>query len=196
VGLGDRHGENILLEASTGACVHVDFDCLFDKGLNLQKPEVVPFRLTQHMISGMGPTGYDGVFRSVMEVTMRVLREEEAMLIAVLEPFLNDPTLGWAKSQRADSSDAESHRRGKANKDFDARAVINTTRGRLRGVYNLRQSHAWDHHGRHTNAPPPPSGLTDSHLELSVQGQVHRLIQEATSDENLAQMYNGWMAWL
>ena len=47
VGLGDRHGENILFDSCTGDCVHVDFSCLFDKGLALEKPELVPFRLTQ-----------------------------------------------------------------------------------------------------------------------------------------------------
>ena len=47
VGLGDRHGENILFDGHTGDCVHVDFSCLFDKGLALEKPELVPFRLTQ-----------------------------------------------------------------------------------------------------------------------------------------------------
>ena len=47
VGLGDRHGENILFDSTTGDSVHVDFSCLFDKGLSLEKPEVVPFRLTQ-----------------------------------------------------------------------------------------------------------------------------------------------------
>lgn len=47
VGLGDRHGENILFDSTTGDCVHVDFSCLFDKGLQLEKPELVPFRLTQ-----------------------------------------------------------------------------------------------------------------------------------------------------
>ena len=31
VGLGDRHGENILIHTDSGECVHVDFDCLFDK---------------------------------------------------------------------------------------------------------------------------------------------------------------------
>ena len=31
VGLGDRHGENILIDTLSGECVHVDFDCLFDK---------------------------------------------------------------------------------------------------------------------------------------------------------------------
>lgn len=47
VGLGDRHGENILFDSTTGDCIHVDFSCLFDKGLQLEKPELVPFRLTQ-----------------------------------------------------------------------------------------------------------------------------------------------------
>ena len=44
LGLGDRHGENLLMDMCTGACVHVDFSCLFDKGITLEVPEVVPFR--------------------------------------------------------------------------------------------------------------------------------------------------------
>lgn len=31
LGLGDRHGENILFDSLTGECVHVDFNCLFNK---------------------------------------------------------------------------------------------------------------------------------------------------------------------
>lgn len=31
LGLGDRHGENILFDASCGDTVHVDFNCLFNK---------------------------------------------------------------------------------------------------------------------------------------------------------------------
>ena len=44
LGLGDRHGENILFDASNGDTVHVDLNCLFDKGKDLKIPEVVPFR--------------------------------------------------------------------------------------------------------------------------------------------------------
>ena len=29
--LGDRHGENILLDVNSGDVVHVDFNCLFEK---------------------------------------------------------------------------------------------------------------------------------------------------------------------
>lgn len=32
LGLGDRHGENILLDSTCGDVVHVDFNCLFNKG--------------------------------------------------------------------------------------------------------------------------------------------------------------------
>lgn len=36
----------------------------------------------------------------------------------------------------------------------------------------------------------------DAAHPLSVQGQVQRLIQQATSDENLSRMYIGWMPFL
>jgi serine/threonine-protein kinase ATR len=61
VGLGDRHGENILFDSTTGDAVHVDFSCLFDKGLELELPERVPFRLTQNLVDGLGVGGYEGV---------------------------------------------------------------------------------------------------------------------------------------
>jgi len=72
VGLGDRHCENILVDQKNGECVHVDFDCLFDKGVTLARPEVVPFRLTSHMADGMGVAGYEGIFRRVMEVIVSI----------------------------------------------------------------------------------------------------------------------------
>ncbi|CAB4290922.1 unnamed protein product [Prunus armeniaca] len=74
VGLGDRHGENILFDSTTGDCVHVDFSCLFDKGLQLEKPELVPFRLTQNMIDGLGITGYEGIFlkRAISNIEARL----------------------------------------------------------------------------------------------------------------------------
>jgi serine/threonine-protein kinase ATR len=53
MGLGDRHTENILIDRTNGECVHVDFDCLFDKGLSLAKPEIVPFRLTPNIVDAM-----------------------------------------------------------------------------------------------------------------------------------------------
>ena len=47
LGLGDRHLDNILLDFSTGEMVHIDFNVVFDQGLRLRVPEIVPFRLTR-----------------------------------------------------------------------------------------------------------------------------------------------------
>jgi len=40
LGLGDRHAENILLDATSGAAVHVDFNCLFEKVRYLGKEDL------------------------------------------------------------------------------------------------------------------------------------------------------------
>ncbi|XP_062175775.1 serine/threonine-protein kinase ATR isoform X2 [Alnus glutinosa] len=101
VGLGDRHGENILFDSTTGDCVHVDFSCLFDKGLQLEKPELVPFRLTQNMIDGLGITGYEGIFLRVCEITLSVLRTHRETLKSVLETFIHDPLVEWTKSHKS-----------------------------------------------------------------------------------------------
>ena len=92
LGLGDRHGENILFEEGNGGTFHVDFNCLFDKGLTFEKPELVPFRLTHNMVDAFGAYGYEGPFRKSCELTNRILRQHEDTLMTILETFLYDPT--------------------------------------------------------------------------------------------------------
>ncbi|KAJ9633386.1 serine/threonine-protein kinase M1 [Knufia peltigerae] len=92
LGLGDRHGENILFEEDNGGVMHVDFNCLFDKGLTFEKPEMVPFRLTHNMVDAMGTYRYEGPFRRCCEITLGLLRGNEDALMTILETFLHDPT--------------------------------------------------------------------------------------------------------
>ncbi len=49
------------MDINTGDVVHVDFNCLFEKGKKLETPERVPFRLTQNMLDGLGVTGVEGM---------------------------------------------------------------------------------------------------------------------------------------
>ncbi|TVY82181.1 Protein kinase rad3 [Lachnellula suecica] len=97
LGLGDRHGENILFEEGNGGTFHVDFNCLFDKGLTFVKPERVPFRLTHNMVDAMGMYGYEGPFRKSSELTLKLLRQHEETLMTILEAFVYDPTLDLLK---------------------------------------------------------------------------------------------------
>jgi serine/threonine-protein kinase ATR len=100
LGLGDRHGENVLLEEGNGGTFHVDFNCLFDKGLTFEKPELVPFRLTHNMVDAMGPAGVEGPFRKTAELTYSLLRQHEDTLITILETFVHDPTADFLGSRR------------------------------------------------------------------------------------------------
>ena len=100
LGLGDRHGENILFEEDNGSLMHVDFNCLFDKGLTFEKPEHVPFRLTHNLVDAMGPYGYEGPWRRCSEITLHLLRNNEDALMTVLETFLHDPTTDFLERER------------------------------------------------------------------------------------------------
>jgi serine/threonine-protein kinase ATR len=103
LGLGDRHGENILLEENQGGTFHVDFNCLFDKGKTFETPERVPFRLTHNMVDAFGAYGENGPFRRSCELTMSMLRQNEDTLMTILETFLYDPTadfIGKKKSRQ------------------------------------------------------------------------------------------------
>ncbi|PIN25709.1 Protein kinase of the PI-3 kinase family [Handroanthus impetiginosus] len=166
VGLGDRHGENILFDSTTGDCVHVDFSCLFDKGLQLEKPELVPFRLTQNMIDGLGITGYEGTYLRVCEITLSILREHKETLMSVLETFIHDPLVEWTKSHKSSGVEVQNPH---------AQRAISNIEARLQGVV--------------VGVGAAPS------LPLAVEGQARRLIAEAVSLKNLGKMYIWWMPW-
>ncbi|KAE8348829.1 protein kinase [Aspergillus coremiiformis] len=124
LGLGDRHGENILFEEGSGGVLHVDFNCLFDKGLTFDKPEVVPFRLTQNMVDAFGAYGYNGPFRKTCEITLGLLRQNEDALMTVLETFLHDPTTDFiGKKRRTHASVPET-----------PAGVLENVRNKLRGL--------------------------------------------------------------
>ncbi|CAL4085915.1 unnamed protein product [Meganyctiphanes norvegica] len=169
LGLGDRHGENILLDASKGDCVHVDFNCLFNKGESFDWPERVPFRLTHNMVAAMGPTGTDGVYRKACEVTMRVMREEREALMSVLRPFIHDPLVEWSRGNKSAKNTGEI-------KNEKAVSNVSKIESRLSGQNDKKS--------RGLNIP------------LSVEGQCNILIEEATNIDNLAQMYIGWAAYM
>ncbi|KAH0566290.1 hypothetical protein GP486_000316 [Trichoglossum hirsutum] len=127
LGLGDRHGENILFEEGNGGTLHVDFNCLFDKGLTFEKPERVPFRLTHNMVDAFGVYGYEGPFRKSCELTMKILRQNEDTLMTILEAFLYDPTTDFIGKKKKSNVDVPDTPRGVLD------SVQSKVRGLLRG---------------------------------------------------------------
>ncbi|XP_041828514.1 serine/threonine-protein kinase ATR isoform X3 [Melanotaenia boesemani] len=174
LGLGDRHGENILFDSFTGECVHVDFNCLFNKGETFDVPEVVPFRLTQNMVHAMGPMGTEGLFRQACEVTLRLMRDQREPLMSVLKTFLHDPLVEWSKQAKGISK-FQANETGEIVNE-KAKTHVCDIEQRLQGVIKSRNKVLG--------------------LPLSIEGHAHYLIQEATDDKLLCQMYLGWGPYL
>ena len=129
VGLGDRHGENLLIDTATGECVHVDFACLFDKGELLEVPERVRFRLTQNIVDAFGVTGVEGVFRKACEIALQTQMENRDTLMGILETFVHDPLVEWSRKQEK----------------MDSRVILHRVEKRLKGhpdLYGDQNVHA------------------------------------------------------
>lgn len=163
LGLGDRHGENILFEEGNGGTFHVDFNCLFDKGLTFVRPERVPFRLTHNMIDAMGIYGYEGPFRKSSELTLKLLRQHEETLMTILEAFVYDPTLDLLAKKPE-----KKKKEGSITVPHTAQGVLNSIQRKVKGL------------------------LPGESVPLGVEGQVDELIMQATNLQFLAGMYIGW----
>lgn len=97
MGLGDRHCENIMFDTITGDTVHVDLNCLFERGKNFEVPETVPFRLTQNIVNAFGVLETEGTYRKALELTLKMVFERKDLIIANLLSFLYDPLFEWNK---------------------------------------------------------------------------------------------------
>ena len=111
LGLGDRHPSNLLIHRLSGKLVHIDFGDCFEvrvcaSGVCLQLvlqvamrrdrfPEGVPFRLTRMLVNAMGASRLEGPFRMTCESVMRVLRDNQDPISAMMEAFVYDPLIAW-----------------------------------------------------------------------------------------------------
>lgn len=176
LGLGDRHCENILLDVNSGDMVHVDFNCLFERGKLLETPERVPFRLTQNIVDGLGITGVEGVFRVACELTMDILRQNKDSLMSVLDAFIHDPLVEWEEEKR--KQDRTNRNRLKLSTASIAKNSLEPIEKKLEGYYDVTKA-------KHET----------TRKLLSTNNLVESLIQDATNQAYLAKMYPGWAPW-
>ena len=169
LGLGDRHFDNILISEIDGSVLHVDFDCLFEKGLDLPVPELVPFRLTNNIVDCLGITNVEGVFRKACELSMNLIRENEIMLLNEFEMMMigRMKSLEQAQKYTTQSSDHSLIYVGREGLSFEQ--ILDVIRNKMRGI-------------------DPKDSVT-----VSVAAQVETLLKSAQDQELLYKMYSGWM---
>lgn len=185
LGLGDRHGHNILLDEVSGEAVHIDLGVAFEMGRILPVPETIPFRLTRDIVDGMGITKTEGVFRRCCEFTMDALRKEADTIMTILDVLRYDPLYTWSISpvRLAKLQDAQSA------------VPISTAGSTTTGTGNTTG-------GKVDNMNEPSEAdraLTVVRKKLSkglsVTAMVNDLINQATDERNLALLYSGWAAY-
>ncbi|KAI1143923.1 hypothetical protein F5Y05DRAFT_10911 [Hypoxylon sp. FL0543] len=185
LGLGDRHGHNILLDSKTGEVVHIDLGVAFEMGRVLPVPELVPFRLTRDIVDGMGITKTEGVFRRCCEFTLDALREETYSIMTILDVLRYDPLYSWSISPVRMAKLQDPRRDGEgdgADADLDSKkkkpagtvGVVNEPSEADRALEVVRKK------------------LSKT---LSVTATVNDLINQATDERNLALLYSGWAAY-
>ncbi|OOO05374.1 Telomere-length maintenance and DNA damage repair [Aspergillus oryzae] len=177
LGLGDRHGHNILLDERTGEVVHIDLGVAFEQGRVLPVPEVVPFRLTRDLVDGMGVTKTEGVFRRCCEFTLETLRRESYSIMTILDVLRYDPLYSWTVSPL------------RMKKMQDA-SEAGGGPPMLPGAADQRPSNEPSEADRALTVVAKKLGKT-----LSVTATVNELIQQATDEKNLAVLYCGWAAY-
>lgn len=52
------------------------------------------------MVTALGVTGVEGVFRKAAELTMQLLRDNKDVLMSVLDAFIHDPLVEWEDEKR------------------------------------------------------------------------------------------------
>lgn len=126
---------------------------------------------------------------------MTTLRNNRDVLLSVLEPFVRDPVIDWKRQRPQQKKGADGNSTNTIAESREAKRSIRVIDERLRGIYNLQNPN----HKKIKRIDRETDDADDemaSLMPLSVEGQVHKMIAEATSHENLVQVYVGWMPWL
>ncbi|EXJ78824.1 hypothetical protein A1O1_09226 [Capronia coronata CBS 617.96] len=187
LGLGDRHGHNILMDEKSGEVVHIDLGVAFEAGRVLPVPEVVPFRLTRDLVDGMGLTGVEGVFRRCCNFTLEALRRDQEAIMTILDVLRYDPLYSWSVSPLRLQKMQENHAQDDAPA---ATGVLNPGAGGGDGP-NKR-----DAVGEPSEADRALTVVAKKlSKSLSVEATVNELIRQATDEKNLAVLYCGWAAY-
>ena len=222
LGLGDRHPSNLMLDRITGKVIHIDFGDCFEVAMHREKyPEQVPFRLTRMLTFAMEVSNIDGSYKISCEAVMRVIRDNKESILAVLEAFIHDPLLNWKLTSRESPQETSfrSERRqsligNEIETDepvFPSTSPSAAMRGSGRSSRGRGRTSALSDAA---NGAPPDDARETQNLravqvlarvkeklngrdfkpdrEAGVEEQVAKLINQATSIENLCQHYIGW----
>ncbi|KAH0487079.1 MAG: uncharacterized protein KVP18_003764 [Porospora cf. gigantea A] len=170
LGLGDRHMGNVNIDVRSGRCVHIDFDCLHEKGRQLCVSEEVPFRLTREMALTIGVARWPA-FQSLCGRILERLRRRSEELSWLMQTAFGEDLLHLTND------------RGSFH--------LHVLKRKLQGFVNYNRS------GSQQDSSLADSEYRKrlrewSSQELTPVEQARHLLDVSLAVENLALMYGPW----
>ena len=96
LGIGDRHLNNLMIDIKTGQTICIDFGMAFGHAtIQLPIPELMPIRLTRQLLKLNAPLEQNGILESTMVHTLNALRENNDLLLCMLDVFIKEPSIDW-----------------------------------------------------------------------------------------------------
>lgn len=203
LGVGDRHLSNSLICLNTGKVLGIDFGHAFGTATQiLPVPELVPFRLTPHIVNLMEPLGERGLFREIMIHSLRSLRSNSDSLISTMKVFIEEPSLDWLEHASRFSKSAEKNEWYPSQKIKQARRklcganpVSIMTEDLIAG-HQKNELYLKAYVDLVKGVPEHNLRAKMAEDDLSVEEQVDCLIDHATDYNLLGRMFEGWSAWV
>lgn len=205
LGINDRHLDNILISQTTGRVIGIDFGYAFDMGTrNLQIPELVPFRLTPHILNLIDPLREKGFVELTMVHCLKALREEKDVILCTMDVFVNEPAIGWMEIAK---NRAEEKKMNIIDGFIPSEKILRA-RKKLDGVNPVRNTIYELENGALRNDKyylkayiDAVRGNNNERLKakdegLSVEEQVVCLIEQATDENILGRAYHGFAPWI
>ncbi|CAH1795603.1 unnamed protein product [Owenia fusiformis] len=227
MGIGDRHLSNSMVNTATGEVVGIDFGHMFGSAtIFLAIPELMPFRLTNQLLSLMMPLRDTGLVEQTMVHTLRALRGNTDLLINTMDVFIHDVSLdmvAFSLKQTIKNVDADEDSDSEESKvgEWYPREKISYARRKLEGgnpAFIIRDEfHLGATYNNHNVFPESYKKAFDSVIlgasnskrdgyqsfrsklpekGLSVEDQVKALIDQAIDPNILGRVYGGWEPWV
>lgn len=206
LGIGDRHLDNTLICKNTGQAIGIDFGLSFDMSTrNSPFPELVPFRLTPHIINLIEPLETTGFIELTMVHCLEALRKENDILLSAMDVFINEPTMCWLETAQFKAEENETT----ISDDFIPREKIMNAQNKFDGCNPVKITLQELKKRNFGNEEDYLKSLQDivrgtgqdvrNKLpldNLSAENQIKCLLNQATDFNILGRTFAGYEAWV
>lgn len=203
LGVGDRHLSNTLVSLSNGEVISIDFGYSFGTATEfLDIPELVPIRLTPHILNLVKPLDEHGYFQEPMIHSLKALRNNPSTIIAAMGIFLKEPSVDWLDIARQQISE-------QGSLTWFPQVKLNIAKRKLQGArpqditMEELKSRSKDTEQVKAKYCEIVAGDINLHKRtklptglVTAEEQIICLIDQATDPNLLGRIFAGWAPWV